>query len=291
MKSIWKHISVLLFCLVLIYQAQGQSYKRIISLAPSLTMNLYYLKSEHNLAGCTSYCEIAKPDKKEIVASAVKINLEKIVSLNPDLVLASSITNPESLDMLRKFGIRVEVFPSPKNFNEICTQFTALAGLVNKRPLADSILTRVKEKADGLRKAFTWTTTPKCFIQIGANPLFAVIPNTFMADYIHYMGADNMAYGLKKGSISRESVIARNPDIIIVVTMGVIGEEEMRIWKSYPEMSAARNKKIYIIDSNMACTPTPVSFVKTLETLFQLMNYPHTQRNGEKLTDMLLGKQ
>ena len=53
--------------------------------------------------------------------------------------------------------------------------------------------------------------------------------------------------------------------------MGIVGNEEKNVWESYSTLNAARNKKIFIIDSNDACTPTPVTFVKTLERVINLI--------------------
>ncbi|MCD4770758.1 MAG: helical backbone metal receptor [Bacteroidales bacterium] len=249
----------------------GQNYQRIVSLAPSLTMNLYYLESQDRLIGCTSYCEIAKPDNKPVVASAIKANIEKVVSLKPDLVLVSSITSKETIDMLRKFDIRVEVFYTPKSFQEICDQFLRLGNLVGKSTLADEIISTANDKVYQLQNECRWVDPPKIFIQIGAKPLFAVIRNTFMDDYIQFVNGNNIAFDLTIGTITRESVIARNPDVIFIVTMGILGDEEKENWNSISSITASRTDQIYIIDSNMACTPTPVSFVKTLETIIALI--------------------
>lgn len=245
--------------------------KRIVSLAPSLSMNLYYLDAKQELVGCTSYCEIAKPDKKEIVGSAVTVNIEKIVRLKPDLVVATTITSPETIDMLRKIGIRVEVFPIPKSFDEICTQFLKLGTIIGKEAKAKTVITETKAKVNKIKASHINGIKPKVFLQIGAKPLFTVIPNTFMNDYILFCGGVNIASDLKMGSIGREAVLKRNPDVIFIVTMGIIGEEEKAVWENYADLKAKKNKQIFAIDSNLACTPTPISFLKTLEQINSLI--------------------
>lgn len=263
---------IILFCFqTLFIPVNGQNYQRIVSLTPSLTMNLYYLESQDRLVGCTSYCEIAKPDNKPVVASAVKANIEKVISLKPDLVLVSSITSNETIDMLRKFDIRVEVFHTPKSFHEICTQFLRLGNLIGKSTLANEIINTTEDKVYQLQNKCSWADPPKIFIQIGAKPLFAAIRDTFMDDYIQFVNGNNIASDLTIGTITRESVIARNPDIILIVTMGILGDEEKENWNSISSISATRTGQIYIIDSNLACTPTPISFVKTLETIIALI--------------------
>lgn len=249
----------------------AQTYKRIVSLAPSLTQSIYFLEAQDKLVGCTSYCTAAKEEGKTIVASAVKANLEKIVGLKPDLVLASGFTNPEEVATLRKFGIRVEVFSSPKSFDEICSQFTQLGVLMGKKDKADRIVDDSKRKVEAIAARRKGAPPMRVFFQIGADPLFAVVPDTFMDDYIAFLGAENIARRLKRGTVGREFVIAHNPDCIFIATMGVVGEEEKKEWSKYANLNAARKKQIHIVDSEIACQPTPVTFARTMQILDERM--------------------
>ena len=73
--------------------------KRIISLGPSLTKELYLLGVEDRLIGCTVYAPECAKDKEK-VGTVIDINLEKIIKLKPDLVLATSLTNPKRVEKL-----------------------------------------------------------------------------------------------------------------------------------------------------------------------------------------------
>jgi len=267
-----KYLIISLLCFLFSIIGFTQTVNRIVSLAPSLTMNVYYLESKQKLVGCTSYCEIAKPDKKEIIGSIVTVNIEKIVSLKPDLVIATSITKPAVIDKLRKMGIRVEVFSSPKNFEAICEEFLHLGTLIGKTEKAKAVIAESKAKVEKIKASHKTAKKSKVFFQIGADPIFSVLSNTFMNDYILYCGGVNIAADLKSGSIGRESVLQRNPDVIFIITMGITGDEEKKIWLNYPELTATKKKQIFIIDSNLACTPTPVSFVQTLEIVNKLLS-------------------
>lgn len=250
----------------------GAGIERIVSLAPSLTMNVYYLEAQSKLVGCTSYCDIAKNDHKAIVANAIKVNLEKVLSLKPDLVITTELTDPKTIASLRKFGLRVEVFTTVKSFDDICAQFLRLGKLIGKEQKAISVISQSKLKITALKKSLHPAKAPTVFFQIGSNPLFTVLTHTFMNDFILFAGGRNIFAELSRGTITREAVLARNPDIIIIVTMGIAGDEEQKIWESYKQLNAVKNKQIFVIDSNLACTPTPVSFVKTFETIVKLMN-------------------
>ena len=270
-KRIFKLLSIALISISQNYIVFGQTPTRIVSLAPSLTKNVYFLEQQHKLVGCTSYCDTAVANGKEVVASAVKVNIEKVVSLKPDLVITTTMTNPETLDMLKKFNIRVETFPTAKSFDEICKQTIRLGQIIGAESNAKRIVTQSETKIKSLASSTRKDKSPSVFFQIGAKPLFTVIPGTFMNDYILLAGGKNVVTTTKTGTITREAVIASNPDVIFIVTMGIVGNEEKNVWESYSTLNAARNKKIFIIDSNDACTPTPVTFVKTLERVINLI--------------------
>lgn len=253
--------------------ANAQQYSRVVSLAPSLTKNIYYLNAQSDLVACTSYCHKAKEDDKTVVASMVTVNVERIVGLKPDLVLATSITNPEYIEMLRKFNIRVEVFPTPNSFAGLCSQFVEMGKLLGKEQDAVQQVANIKKEIEELKLlAATSSVNKKVFIQIGADPLYAVIPSSFMNDYILFANATNVAENLARGALSREAVIARNPDYIFVVTMGIVGEEEKKVWESFDKLNAVKNNKIFIIDSDLACTPTPPTFLQTMRLISEYLN-------------------
>jgi len=268
MKRI-KNISLFLISIIL---TTGVTYadeiRRIVSLAPSLTINLQYLESEDRLVGCTSYCHTNR--KVEIVASAVKVNIEKVVTMKPDLVITTLLTDNETIEILRKIGIRVVVYPKCKSFNDICSQFLDLGKLIGKEDLALTIINRSGNKVEQLKKSITYGQRTKVFFQIGADPIFAVLPDSFMDDYINFAGAQNIASGMTTGFITRESVLLRNPDVIFIVTMGIAEVEEKKNWEKVEGLNATKGKRIFIIDSEKACNPTPVTFVETLETIIKL---------------------
>lgn len=237
--------------------------RRIISLSPAITLNMHYLGDEADLVGCTSYCKNTR--KIPVVASAIKVNVEKVVSMKPDLVLASSMTPPETIESLRKMGLNVVVFPIAHSYAEICQQFLQLGKLVGKGAEARKVVEDSQRKVNALK--IKRNTDNKILIQLGANPLFAVISKTFMDDYITFLGAKNIASGMTSGSITREAVLARNPDIIFIVTMGILANDEKKQWESFPNLSAARNHKVIVIDSEKACMPTPVTFAETMSVI------------------------
>ena len=266
MKRItWMLIAVLA---MLASRANVPSPQRIISLAPSLTKSLYLLDAGDLLVGCTNYCTLQSGTHAEVVATAVQVNYEKAVMLKPDLVIITTLSSPKIIETFRKLGIRVLVLDTPSSFNEICSQFIQLGETIGRKSQADKIVADVKSRVDALRQRVSGEKTgQKVFMQIGANPLFAVVPNTFCNDFIRFAGTENIASDLTIGSITRETVLLRNPDIIIVVLMGIAGAEEQRNWEQFTSLSAVKKKQIFLMDADRTCSPTPTSFAEVLEEL------------------------
>jgi ABC-type Fe3+-hydroxamate transport system substrate-binding protein len=271
-------LSLYLFLMILLFSAVSltcfsQNAKRVISLAPSITENLYLIGAQNKLVGCTSFCTLAIADGKEQIGSTVDVNIEKILMLQPDLVLAMLLTKPQDIETMRKLGIKVEVIPTPRNFSEICSQTIEIAKLVGCENAAKEIVQKSKLTVDSLKqKSGQHRKKLKIFFQLGSNPIFTVLENTFMNDFILLCNGENIANGLTKGSVTRESVLMKNPDVIIVATMGGFGAGEQKLWKSYPGLKAAKNNKIFLIDSETACSPTPVNFVKAFTDVVNFVN-------------------
>jgi iron complex transport system substrate-binding protein len=249
-------------------------------LGVALTEELYLLGADDRLVGCTVYCQKKLPQAKEkdVVGTVIEINLEKVISLQPDLVLITSLTHPKTKQKLKNLGIKVVDFPEAKSFDEICEQFLVLAKIVGKEKKAKELLNHAKARVDSIKKRVEGLPKPKVFIQVGAKPLVTVTGDSFVNDFIEFAGGQNLARNLKSARYSKEMVIKNNPDVIIITTMGISGEEEKRMWQRYKSLKAVREDRIYIVDSDMLCSPTPVSFVETLEKIVEIL-HPQKDKN------------
>ncbi len=277
--------ALLLFCHLcfgIYHSSFAQVYpQRIISLGPGITEEIYLLGAGDRIIGNTIYCnrpEVAK--NKEKVGTVIKINLEKIVALNPDLVLATSLTDRKQLEKLKKLKINIVEIKLAKNFQELCNNFLKLGELLDKDKEADQIIKQVKQKIDSIRMRTTLLPKPRIIVQMGARPLFVANKDYFVNDFIELAGGVNIAWNAKTGLYSREEVLRKNPDVIVIVTMGLAGEKEMEIWKKYGAVEAVKNNRIYIIDSYRLCSPTPVSFVETLEEIVKILHPQNEQKSN-----------
>jgi iron complex transport system substrate-binding protein len=257
--------------------------QRIVSLAPALTESLYLLGIENRLKGCTTYCN--KPEQakhKEKIGTLIDFNLEKILTLKPDLVLGMEFSDRRTIEKLKNLGIRVEIFPSPKNFNHLCESFLRLGQMVGQEEKAQQIVTKAKQDAAFIRQQVAGEKKIKIFWQLGAKPLFAATKGYFTNDYIEFAGGINIAADASSGIYSREEVLKRNPDVIVIVTMGVATETEKQTWKTYQSINAVKNNRIYIVDAYTYCSPTPKGFARALHELVVLLHPSISMSSEEK---------
>jgi len=247
--------------------------QRIISLSPAITEGLYLLGLENTVVGVTIYCQ--KPpraQKKEKIGSIMEPDMEKIVSLKPDLVLAMSLTGPKEIQKLKTLGLNVVIFQIPRDFSQLCDVFLKLGKIVGKENEAKKLVDESKKRVYDISNRIKPLPKREVLIQIGSKPLFVATRDSFLNDYIELAGGTNIFKDAGSGSVGTEEVVKRNPEIIMIAAMGMSGESERIAWQRFATIRAVREKRIYIVDAYKLCSPTPVSFAGYLEDIVRLLH-------------------
>jgi ABC-type Fe3+-hydroxamate transport system substrate-binding protein len=282
--SLWSVVCGLYFkvCLVIVAYilvigssslfAQNSSPERIISLGPAITRQLSLLGVEDRIVGVTTYCNIPQFENKERVGTLMEADLEKIVTLKPDLVIATALTNLKTIQRLKSLDIKVVVFDEAQDFKQLCEQFLSLASFVNREQIARDIILKVEGKVTNIKEKAKGLSKPKVIVQIGANPLWVATKSSLINDFVEMAGGEYIGPSGESGLISREYVLKSNPDVILIIQMGIAAEEEKEIWSKFRTINAVSEGRIHIIDSYGICSPTPLSFVDTLEEIFKLLH-------------------
>ncbi len=265
-------VIILFCCFVAAAKAEDQP-QRIVSLGSYITEGLFLLGVEDKIVGVTTYCnrpEAAK--KKEKAGSIVDVSIEKIISLNPDVILTTPLTNEKAKGKLKQMGMKVVEFEQVRDFQQICQQFLKLGRLVHKERQAQKIVDRAKEKAHNIQMKIANMPLKKVFIQVGTRPLFTMNKEFFLNDLIKRAGGINIAENTATGIYSREKVVEKNPDVIIIAGMGLVAEDEKKIWMRYSTINAVKTNSVYSMDPDIICNPLPKNFVNTLEVVAKLLH-------------------
>jgi iron complex transport system substrate-binding protein len=252
---------------------QPETPKRIVSLSPAITEALYVLGLEDAIVGVTIYCQ--KPPRaqtKQKVGTLMEPDTEKILSLKPDLVLTMSLTSPKVIQKLKDLGLKVVMFQIPQDFNLLCDFFLQLGKVVGKEKDSQRLIKEAKDRVSAIAGKAATLPRQRVLIQIGSKPLFVATKKYFINDYIQFAGGTNVFQDAGIGSVSMEDVIKKNPDIIIIATMGISGENERKAWKQFKTIEAVKNNKVYVVDPDRLCSPTPVSFAGYLAEIVGLLH-------------------
>ncbi len=246
---------------------------RIVSLSPVITESLYLLGLKDNIAGVTIYCNRPADAKtRPVIGTVMEPDIEKIVKLRPDLVLAMGLTNQKVLVKMKSLGLNVMTWEIPGTFSGICDVFLKIGAATGKTTEARRIVETARVEVDNIRKKTRDLKKPKVIMELGAKPFFVATKDFFVNDYLEFAGAVNIFRDTPSGAVSREEAIIRNPDVIFVVTMGLSGKNEWNIWNRYSSVSAVKHGRVHVMASDDVCSPTPLTFVKSLKNIAVLLH-------------------
>ncbi len=275
MHTIFRHSGILavifLFCMPC--TAFGIP-SRIISLAPSLTRQIYDLNQQDRLIGITSFCP-PYAQQKEIIGSLTLLNFEKICSLKPDLILASTDCNKKNdIEKLQKLGMKVEIFEGCESFACMCREFGHLGRLLGKEQESQNIISGVRKELDEARARIISRPRLKVFWQMGTNPLVTASDRTFTGELIGLAGCNNIFGRLraKYPRINIESVVTGNPDVIFIVTNMEKQQAPNLFWEPFKGISAVKNGRVYYISGDLVCQPTPGMFIKAFQAVAERLH-------------------
>ena len=254
--------------------------QRIVSLAPSNTEIIYALGLEDRLVGTTDYCDYPEAAKsKPRVSGYSTPNLEKVVSVQPELILAEAIHEKTVLPALENLKLTVIVM-SAKSLDTVLNDIKLVGQVNGKSQAAATLVDSLNARIQAIVSK-TDTLTPeqrvKVLYVVWHDPIWTMGRETFINDLIWESGGVNIfaADFEKSRVVSLEAIIQKNPQVILVSGMGTTGD---LIYKNIMKetrlsgVDAMRNNRIYkISDANLIERPGP-RIVDGLEEVAKLLH-------------------
>ncbi|HRR95916.1 MAG TPA: helical backbone metal receptor [Candidatus Ratteibacteria bacterium] len=241
---------------------------RIVSLCPYVTENLILLGEGNNIIGLTLEDEEEYKKGKEIIGSMLQPNIEKIVFLKPDIVIASKEGNrQESVLKLNQLGIKTLVLSQLFSINDIFKNFIQLSEITGKKKKGEEIVKKAKKKLKNLK----CKKRKSVFFVLGWKPLITTGKNTFINEIIEISGGKNIFGSIEKKwiQVNIEEVVKRNPDVIIYIEMG---ENFDQYLKYLNNVKAVKENKILEIEQYKIASPTPKSIVDVCIKINKFIN-------------------
>jgi iron complex transport system substrate-binding protein len=250
--------------------------ERIVSVAPSVTETLFAIGAGDTVAARTAYCDYP-PEVEEITSIGTLMNpdIERIIALQPDLIIASDHFKKQVYDRLDRAGLEVAVLYGAADLDGVYRSILDIGLLTGHRERAREIVQSMRRRASEIVSRVEGEPRPEVYyvIDFGAYGDFTAGGNTFIHRLITLAGGKNVAAGLKGWSYSLEQIIRDDPDIVLCSKYGNI-PQQLRRAHGYRNLRAVEEGRLYPIDNNRLDRQGP----RVVDALEQLARIFHPEQ-------------
>ncbi len=250
---------------------------RVISLAPSITESLFAIGAGDRVVGVTDYCDYpAGARQRPRVGGMINPNMEAVVALKPDLIVMSMEGNiRDDFRRLTDLGFPVLV-TNPRTFEGIYRSIGQLGTMTGCADSAAHLIAALRSRESALRKQ-AGNGGVRTLLVVSVQPLLVAGRNTFIHELLEAAGAVNLAAYARGNypAYSRETVIANNPDVILVTSDAVADPSSLtRLFPEWQIVAAVRHGRTYRVNSDLVTRPGP----RALDALESLVHILHATR-------------
>jgi iron complex transport system substrate-binding protein len=246
---------------------------RIITLSPHLTEIVYAAGAGDSLVATVEYSNF--PDAaKEVprIGDAFRIDVERIITLHPDLVIAWDSGNPQAaVEQLRSLGVPVWSVEIDEP-EEIADVLESLGRLTGRAEPARSASMEIRRRLTALTRQYEGVETLHYFYQIGSRPLFTINGNHLISQGLERCGGRNI-FSQERGlafQVSYESVIVADPDALFAPWQES-SPNPLDAWQEWPSMEAVRRQALFLLPADPVSRATP-RFLDSLELACKLLH-------------------
>ena len=271
-------VAFIIFLPSLAWAADGRC-SRIVSLAPSVTEVLFDVGLGDRVVGVTHYCRFPLEAKhREQIGGFYDINVEKIVSLRPDLVVAlpEHASIRQALERLRVPVLQVD----HATVSGIKESFRTISHRCGNEDKADARLAELSRREESLRTRFDEPDVLRTLVVVGrthegssVSSIYVSGNDGFYSSVLSLLGMKNVNADstISLPTISPEGILALNPDLIVEVVGqdDPIGAADRKaLWNRYPQLPAVKRGRVVVLSSDYA-TITGPRYVELAEDLAQ----------------------
>lgn len=237
-----------------------QPAKRIISLAPSLTELLYVAGAGDKLVGVVEYSDYPEEALSlPVIGRFDRFDIERILELKPDLVVAWLTGNPRStIDGLEKLGLKVYV-AEPKFLDSIPIQLNKLGQLAGTEGHASEAIEAYATTLESLVHRYSDEPPVRVFYQVWDRPLMTAGGAELTNDLIELCGGINIFGELTAlaPKVNLEAVLLRDPELIVASGIDERRPAWLDTWDQWPSITAVANRQVVFIDPDLTQRHSP----------------------------------
>jgi len=226
--------------------------QRVVSLAPNITEMIYAVGASRRLVGTDNFSDYPPSAKALPKVGGTQPNVEKIISLKPDLVLASTSSVPPGLEP----SLRAARIPLAWIRTDRLADVPAAMALVGAHLGVLDAPLHVARLNDALAKQKrTRAHPPRVLFAVWTNPLYVAGRNTFVGDLLEHCGATNAVTVTGWPQYSLESLVANPPDIILYPNVSVTDRAMRELLDAAP--GVRDHARVVAVEENVFVRPGP----------------------------------
>ena len=232
---------------------------RIVSLAPHATELLYAAGAGDRVVGVLTTSDWPPEARaKPKVGDVHRLDMERIVTLGPDLVVTWPYSSTGEVLALRARGVPVFI-TNPTTIAGIAADIERLGTLAGTEGVARARATAFRAKLERLGEAHNAPRRLRVFYEIWNEPLYTVGGEHLISEAIRICGGENVfaSLTLPAPGVSVEAVLAARPDAIIAGTEGAVRPAWLDDWKRWTTLPAVAQGHLYTVDANLLHRPGP----------------------------------
>jgi len=232
--------------------------RRVVSLAPDLTEDVFAVGAGDRLVGVTTFCNFPEQAKAiQKVGDTMTPNMESIIALKPDVVLVSTASQIETFaKTLEQNNIAVYV-TDPRSLDEMLRDLKQLGDLLGTRERADELVASLQQRIDAVTSSVPADDKQhqRVFVQVSREPLFTIGKQSFLTDLVARAGGRSVTADVDSAypRLSKETAARLDPQVIIL-SESDDDLEPNEIFKSSP---AVKNGRVYKINADILSRPGP----------------------------------
>jgi len=250
--------------------------RRIVSLVPSVTETLFAIGAQDAVVGVTDFCDYP-PDarRKARVGDMLAPNLETLVSLKPDLVVATRSGNrEETFDQLKRLGLPVYLVDEPPSLAGVLRLVGGLGQLTGRRDAAAAVAAGLERRIASVRERVAGRPHPRVLYVLWPEPLIVPGRGSLVSELIASAGGESVTADQAQGypRMSLEAAVGRAPEVIILARHGAgTGPAAREQWQRLESLPAIRSGRLYAADGDLLHRYGP-RVVDGLELLVRLIH-------------------
>lgn len=236
-----------------------QPAARVVSLAPANTEIAFAIGAGDKLVGGTSYDDYPEEAKAlPKIGDFANPSVEKIVALQPDLVLAAGGIQAGLRSKLEKLGMEVYVV-DPTAYEGVIDTITEMGQLMGVTDEAAEVTEAMETAAADVAAKVGSLGKNVTFIEIYSKPLMTAGSGSYVDDLVALAGGMNLGASAGAGfpTYSNEVLIEEDPAVYVAVSGAQSSPGDIAKRPGHGQMSAVENDRVYVIDDNLITRPGP----------------------------------